>query len=296
MTPAYSLLVKLIPGQWPGISFFRPDDAMPDATLTGLPIPHHLASAANGPAALGVRHVTHAFGTRKALDDVSLTVPTGSFTALLGPNGAGKTTLFSLITRLYDNRSGRIEVLGHDVRREPAAALSRLGVVFQARTLDLELTVLQNLLYHATLHGMGFAAGRARALEVLAQAGLADRAGDKVRRLSGGQMRRVEIARALMHRPSLLLLDEPTVGLDIASRAALVAQVRALVAQEGIGVLWATHIIEEIAATDRVVVLHRGRIRAEGAHDEVLAQADAADVSQAFLTLVGDGTDAGAAA
>jgi len=257
--------------------------------MTALPNP-----APDVPA-LAVTHVTHAFGARKALDDVSLTVPAGSFTALLGPNGAGKTTLFSLITRLYDNRSGHIEVLGRDVRRAPAAALSRLGVVFQARTLDLELSVVQNLVYHAALHGIGFGTGRRRALEVLEQAGLAERAGDKVRNLSGGQMRRVEIARALMHHPQLLLLDEPTVGLDIASRAALVAQVRELVAREGLGVLWATHIIEEIAPDDRVVVLHRGRIRAEGSHAEVLAQAGAADISGAFLTLTAAETAGGLA-
>ncbi|GAB4067722.1 ABC transporter ATP-binding protein [Ancylobacter sonchi] len=237
--------------------------------------------------ALAIDGVTHAFGARKALDDVSLTVPRGSFTALLGPNGAGKTTLFSLVTRLYDNRSGSIRVLGHDVRREPAAALSRLGVVFQARTLDLDLTVMQNLVYHATLHGIGFRRARARALEVLESVGLADRAKDKVRQLSGGQMRRVEIARALMHGPELLLLDEPTVGLDIGSRAALLAEVRRLIAREGIGVLWATHIIEEIEASDRIVVLHKGRIQAQGSLPDVLAAGHAADISAAFLALTG---------
>ncbi|GLK73697.1 ATP-binding cassette domain-containing protein [Ancylobacter dichloromethanicus] len=257
--------------------------------------PRDLPSAPGaGVPALAVSGVSHAFGVRKALDDVSLDVPAGSFTALLGPNGAGKTTLFSLVTRLYDNRSGAIHVLGSDVRRQPAAALSRLGVVFQARTLDLELTVLDNLLYHATLHGIGFRAGRHRALELLAQDGIADRASDKVRNLSGGQMRRVEIVRALMHRPRLLLLDEPTVGLDIASRAALVAQVRALVAQEGIGVLWATHIIEEIGPGDRVVVLHRGRVRAEGSYEELLARSGGEDLSAAFLQLVDDAGEAAA--
>ncbi|MCK0208698.1 ATP-binding cassette domain-containing protein [Starkeya koreensis] len=246
------------------------------------------------PPALAIRHVTHEFGARKALDDVSLTVPAGSFTALLGPNGAGKTTLFSLVTRLYDNRSGSIDVLGHDVRREPAAALSALGVVFQARTLDLELTVLENLLYHATLHGIGFRAGRRRALELLEQDGLADRAKDKVRNLSGGQMRRVEIVRALIHRPRLLLLDEPTVGLDIASRAALVAQVRKLVAQEALGVLWATHIIEEIVPGDRIVVLHRGRVRADGTYGEILARTGSDGLGAAFLSLVGEDSEVAA--
>ncbi|TCK31563.1 ABC-2 type transport system ATP-binding protein [Ancylobacter aquaticus] len=247
-----------------------------------------------GVPALDVRSVTHTFGARKALDDVSLDVPAGSFTALLGPNGAGKTTLFSLITRLYENRSGAIHVLGFDVRRQPAAALSRLGVVFQARTLDLELSVLDNLLYHATLHGVGFGAGRRRAMELLEQDGLAERARDRVRNLSGGQMRRVEIVRALMHRPRLLLLDEPTVGLDIASRAALVAQVRSLVATEGIGVLWATHIIEEIGPGDRVVVLHRGRVRANGTYEGMLAQTGGEDLSAAFLHLVDDTGEAAA--
>jgi len=252
-------------------------NAMPVADLAAIPEP--------AVPALSVANVTHAFGSRKALDDVSLSVPPGSFTALLGPNGAGKTTLFSLITRLYDNRSGAIEVLGFDVRRQPAAALSNLGVVFQARTLDLELSVVQNLVYHATLHGLGFGAGRRRAYEVLEQAGLAERAKDKVRNLSGGQMRRVEIARALMHRPRLLLLDEPTVGLDIGSRAALVAQVRALVA-DGIGVLWATHIIEEIVPGDHIIVLHKGRIRANDTYAGLIADTGAHDLSAAFLSLV----------
>ncbi|ADH88362.1 ABC transporter related protein [Ancylobacter novellus DSM 506] len=255
---------------------------------------HDTAPSPADPAvpALAVQGVTHTFGARRALDDVSLDVPAGSFTALLGPNGAGKTTLFSLITRLYDNRSGAIHVLGYDVRRQPAAALSRLGVVFQARTLDLELTVLENLVYHATLHGMGFGAGRRRAMELLDGAGLADRAKDKVRNLSGGQMRRVEIVRALMHRPRLLLLDEPTVGLDIASRAALVAQVRELVASDGIGVLWATHIIEEIGSGDRIVVLHRGRVRARGSFEDILAEAATDELGAAFLKLVGEEAEA----
>src|SRR4051812_34811969 len=144
-------------------------------------------------AALVVRGVSHAYGSRMALQDVSLTVPRSRFTALLGLNGAGKTTLFSLITRLYDTRRGSIEVLGHRVSREPGRALRLLGVVFQARTLDLDLSVMDNLLYHAALHGIGRREARRRARAALEDIDLADRAGDTVRKLSGGQMRRVEI-------------------------------------------------------------------------------------------------------
>jgi ABC-2 type transport system ATP-binding protein len=214
--------------------------------------------------ALLVADVGHRFGTRAALDDVSMRVERGTFTALLGPNGAGKTTLFSVITRLYNNQSGRVAIFGHGLDREPSRALARLGVVFQARTLDTDLTVEQNLLYHASLHGIPRRTGKARIGELLERVGLADRRGDKVRTLSGGQSRRIEIARSLVHRPDLLLLDEPTVGLDLESRAGIVAIVRALVREEGLSVLWATHIFEEIRPEDDAVVLHLGRIVARG--------------------------------
>ncbi len=239
------------------------------------------------PAALSVRDVSHSFGSRKALDRVDLDVPAGSFTALLGLNGAGKTTLFSLVTRLHDSTSGSIRVLGFDVRRESAAALSRLGVVFQARTLDLDLSLNENLLYHAALHGIGRRAARAAAKDRLAQIGLADRARDKVRNLSGGQMRRLEIARALLHEPRLLLLDEATVGLDIEARRAIVGEVRRLVRETGLGVLWATHLIDEVAPGDDLVVLHQGRVRAHGPLEKVIARAGAGDSHEAFMRLVG---------
>ena len=176
--------------------------------------------------ALSVVGVSHAYGARKALDDVSVVAEQGQFTALLGLNGAGKTTLLSLVTRLFDTKVGSISVLGHRIDREPGEALRLLGVVFQARTLDLDLSVRDNLLFHAALHGIGGREARARTGEVLADVELADRARDKARNLSGGQMRRVEIARALLHRPRLLVLDEPTVGLDVASKLAIVTHVQ----------------------------------------------------------------------
>ncbi len=217
------------------------------------------AMPATGIPALEVSHVSHSYGKRKALEDVSFVIEPGSFSVLLGLNGAGKSTLFSLITRLYATRAGAIRIFGHDVGRDSGEALRRLGVVFQARTLDPDLSVMQNLTYHAALHGIGPQEAKRRAEVVLAQVSLADRVADKVRNLSGGQMRRVEIARALLHKPPILLLDEPTVGLDVKARADIVAHVRGLVANQGIGVLWTTHLIDEIAMTDTVIVLHKGQ-------------------------------------
>ncbi|MFG1433270.1 ABC transporter ATP-binding protein [Xanthobacter sp. V2C-8] len=238
---------------------------------------------AGGAPALEVAHVSHSFGRRKALDDVSLTVPRGRFVALLGPNGAGKTTLFSLVTRLYACRAGAVRIFGHDLARASSAALAELGVVFQSRTLDLDLTVRQNLTYHAALHGLSGAASAARIDELLALVGLAERAGEKVRTLSGGQSRRVEIARALVHRPRLLLLDEATVGLDLASRRAIVALVRALVRDAGLSVLWATHIFDEVEPNDLAHVLHRGRIIAAG-EAETIASGTSLEVAFRALT------------
>jgi ABC-2 type transport system ATP-binding protein len=225
--------------------------------------------------ALDVRDVSHAYGSQKALRAVSLSVPRSRFTALLGLNGAGKTTLFSLITRLYDTQQGSIDVLGYRVSRQPGEALRRLGVVFQARTLDLDLSVIDNLLYHAALHGIGGREARQRARAALEEIELADRARDTVRKLSGGQMRRVEIARALLHRPSVLVLDEPTVGLDVASRSAILRHVRSLVRERGVAVLWATHLLDEVMSDDAVVVLHRGEILAAGDVTDVVTAAGA---------------------
>lgn len=237
--------------------------------------------------ALSIRHLSHSYGARKALDDVSFTVAPGSFTVLLGLNGAGKSTLFSLVTRLYAARQGQIEIFGADVMQSPGAALRRLGVVFQARTLDLELSLMQNLVYHAALHGIGPFEARRLGQEALARAGLAERANDKARALSGGQMRRVEIARALLHKPRLLLLDEPTVGLDIKARADILAHVRGLVRDEGLGVLWTTHLIDEIDPEDQVVILHKGKALATGLARDIVAENGAADIGAAFAKITG---------
>jgi ABC-2 type transport system ATP-binding protein len=249
-----------------------------------------------GGAALTIEGVSHHYGARRALDDVSFTVAPGNFTALLGLNGAGKSTLFSLITRLFGVQAGYISIFDHDIGRDPGEALRRLGVVFQPRTLDLDLSVTQNLLYHAALQGIDRREARLRAADVLSHIGLADRAGSKVRDLSGGQMRRLEVARALLHRPRLLLLDEATVGLDVKARAGILDHVRRLVTEQGVGVLWATHLFDEIAPSDDLVVLHQGRVLAHGPCAHIIVDAKARDLHSAFMRLTGAAAESGSVA
>ncbi|MER9861888.1 ATP-binding cassette domain-containing protein [Mesorhizobium sp. M0185] len=236
-------------------------------------------------AALDVAGISHSYGPKRALQDVSFSIAPGTFTVLLGLNGAGKTTLFSLISHLYGTRRGSIRIFGHDVSRASGEALRRVGIVFQARTLDLDLSVHQNLSYHASLHGIGAHQARQRIPELLDTVNMQGRQHDKARSLSGGQMRRIEIARALLHRPSLLLLDEATVGLDIQSRAGILATIRKLVETEGIGVLWATHLIDEVEDGDHVVVLRQGDLVAKGKVADVIATSGASSIRDAFSRL-----------
>ena len=238
--------------------------------------------------ALEIEHVTYAYSREaKALDDVTFAVPVGSFTALLGPNGAGKTTLMSLVTRLFESRDGQIRVCGLDLRQATRAALSKLGVVFQRPTVDVDLTVEQNLRYAAQLQGLP----RRRAADQIGWAlehlGVADRRRAAVRTLSGGLRRRVELARALLHEPRLLILDEPTVGLDIDSRRAIVDYVHALCRERDLAVLWTTHLIDEIWPEDRIVVIDKGRVRAEGTMADLRAATGAPDLGGAYRALTG---------
>jgi ABC-2 type transport system ATP-binding protein len=240
--------------------------------------------------ALLLDNVVKTYGPVRALDGVSLLAKGGQFIALLGPNGAGKTTLFQLLSGLFAADSGRIEVMGHDMARDPVPALAQLGIVFQQPTLDLELSVTANLMFHAGLHGIARSVAEPRIAKELARLGLAERAHDKTAQLSGGNRRRVELARALLHEPRLLLMDEPTVGLDPQSRSDLLKLMLTMRAERDVAVLWATHLCDEVGDADRVIVLHRGKVLADTTPKQLVADAGSTTIEEAFLKMTGNKT------
>jgi ABC-2 type transport system ATP-binding protein len=238
--------------------------------------------------ALLLDNVVKTYGPIRAVDGVSLNAFAGEFIALLGPNGAGKSTLFQLLSGMFLPDSGRIEIMGQNMLANPVPALAKLGIVFQQPTLDLELTVTGNLLFHAGLHGISRAVAKPRIEKELARLGLTERAHDKAAELSGGNRRRVELARALLHEPRVLLMDEATVGLDPSSRNDLLKLILAMRRERSVAVLWATHLCDEVSDADRVVVLHRGKILADAPPAQFVSSADATTIEQAFLRMTDD--------
>ena len=231
---------------------------------------------------LTVEQLAYSYGQKQALKGISFQIEAGKFCALLGPNGAGKSTLFSLLTRLLIAPQGKINLAGYNLEKNPRKALSKLGVVFQQPTLDLDLTVLQNLKYFASLHGLHGKTARLAIEEALERLNMLERAKEKVRALNGGHRRRMEIARALIHKPQVLLLDEPTVGLDAASRKAITDHVHDLAARDSLTVLWATHLVDEVWSDDRLIILHQGEIIRDGICSDVTGQKTLAATFQAF--------------
>jgi ABC-2 type transport system ATP-binding protein len=243
------------------------------------------SGAAMATPALLLDKVVKTYGQVRAVDGVSFAADPGEFIALLGPNGAGKSTLFQLLSGLFVPDSGRIEVMGHDMTRDPVPALARLGIVFQQPTLDLELTVTSNLLFHAGLHGIPRSIAKPRIESELARLGLAERAHDKASQLSGGNRRRVELARALLHDPRVLLMDEATVGLDPASRSDLLRLLLTMRTERAVAVLWATHLCDEVADADRVIVMHKGKVLTDTTPGELLLATGAKTIEEAFLAM-----------
>jgi ABC-2 type transport system ATP-binding protein len=232
---------------------------------------------------LEVQNLTKRYGERAALNGLSLVIPKGQFVALLGPNGAGKSTLFQVLTGLFVADEGEVSVAGESLRHTAVKALKHIGVVFQQMSLDLDLSVRRNLQFHADLHGLPRAIAKERialGCEALGTTADLDR---PVRELSGGNRRKVELVRALLHRPAVLLMDEPTVGLDPKSRRDLLGAVRADMAARGTSVLWATHLVEEAEAAARVLVLHKGKLLADGTPAGVVQQLGGSGLEEAFI-------------
>jgi ABC-2 type transport system ATP-binding protein len=216
-----------------------------------------------------VQNVTHRYGDRTALSNVSFDVKPGEIFGLLGPNGGGKSTLFRILSTMMVPTDGRAVIAGHDVEQDPAAVRRTIGVVFQTQSLDKALTVEENLRAQGHLHGLSGALLRERMGAAMERLGLKDRRGDLVESLSGGLRRRVEIAKALLHRPQVLLMDEASTGLDPAARRDLSRHVENLRRQEGVTILLTTHILEEADQCDRLVLLHQGKIVAQGSPREL---------------------------
>lgn len=234
---------------------------------------------------LNVTSICKSFGQRKALDKVSLHVAAGEFVALLGPNGAGKTTLFQILSGLFIADQGSAVICGADIGKTPIPALAQLGIVFQQPALDLDLSVTANLQFQADLHGIAGLESRQRITSCLARFGLSERAQDSARVLSGGNRRKVELARALLTHPKLLLMDEATVGIDPASRAQIIADVKALCKEQNMAVLWATHLVDEADSADRIIVMAKGRVQFDGLPAQLLASQQCATLTDAFLRL-----------
>lgn len=222
--------------------------------------PNLLASA----AVIAVQNVVHRYERRTALDGLSFDVRPAELFGLLGPNGSGKTTLFRILSTLMVPSGGRAVILGHDVATDPVGLRRKIGVVFQAQSIDIKLTAAENLLHQGHLYGLHGAVLKARIAEMLGRVGLADRAKEKAETFSGGMQRRLELAKGLLHRPSVLLLDEPTTGLDPGARRDLWQYLRILRDEEHVTVLVTTHLMEEAERCDRLAILNEGKLVALG--------------------------------
>ena len=238
---------------------------------------------------IAVQAVSHQYGGHHALDNISLCLKPG-LTMLLGPNGAGKSTLFALITGRQKLTQGSITFDGATLSQSRTSIMAKMGVVFQQSTLDIDLSVKQNLSYFASLHGISTTSALSHIQGLLDELDLTSKLNTKVRNLNGGHRRRVELARCLIHKPSLLLLDEPTVGLDIESRHLILRVVQALAHSQNVSVLWATHLFEEVKHNNNLIVLSKGRVLAHNQCEALLAKYHQQDIEHLWQHLMQEGS------
>ena len=238
---------------------------------------------------IAVQAVSHQYGGHHALDNINLCLKPG-LTMLLGPNGAGKSTLFALITGLQKLTQGSITFDGATLPQSRTSIMAKMGVVFQQSTLDIDLSVKQNLSYFASLHGISTTSALSHIQGLLDELDLTSKLNTKIRNLNGGHRRRVELARCLIHKPSLLLLDEPTVGLDIESRHLILRVVQALAHSQNVSVLWATHLFEEVKHNNNLIVLSKGRVLAHDQCEALLAKYHQQDIEHLWQHLMQEGS------
>ncbi|MDB5537836.1 MAG: transporter ATP-binding protein [Devosia sp.] len=229
--------------------------------------------------------VTKSYGDIKALNAIDFAIGPGEIVGLLGPNGAGKSTLFQIAAGLFAPDGGTVSVFGLDYKANASRILADLGVVFQARSVDLDMSVKANLVFHGRLFGFSGKDLAERITQVTELLEIADLLKRQVRTLSGGNQRRVEIARALLNRPKLLLLDEPSVGLDAVTRRNMIAHMQKVRDQSGTSILWATHLVEEVEQADRIILINKGDVLENGTPAELMARAGVSSLTDAYIAL-----------
>ena len=235
---------------------------------------------------LEVNQVDFSYGNKKVLENISFSIEEGTFCVLLGLNGAGKSTIFSLITRLQNLVVREISINNFPIK-DYSNALKDIGIVFQEPTLDLDLTVKQNLYYYGSLKGLNFKETLLSIKDEIEKLELLDVMDIQVRKLNGGHRRRVEILRALINKPKLLLLDEATVGLDLKSRFDILDYVRKLVEEKQISVLWITHLFDEVKENDNISIIKNGEIIETGIVKNIVKKYEKENLVDTFKQIVG---------
>src|SRR5215467_13288423 len=244
----------------------------PRMTSNTLPQPELDSAAPSASGIIQLQSLRHQYGERVALDGVSFEVRPAEIFALLGPNGSGKTTTFRILSTLMVPSGGRALIMGHDLAKEPGRVRSKIGVVFQEQSIDVKLSAEENLMLIGHVYGLHGTALKARVAEMLGRVGLADRAREKAETFSGGMKRRLELAKGLLHHPSVLLLDEPTTGLDPGARRDLWQYLQILRDQENVSVLVTTHLMEEAERCDRLAIYSEGNVVALGTPEELKSE------------------------